>query len=1284
MVTDAFGIPALSSRGAVGGVGGAEAFLQMTFTPSASQAGREYRVRFGCLDTDTGVSSTAVFTLRVTGVRTTHSVSLTSDSLSLRLPPAGTYREVILRMRGGVGDSLAAYPTIYQRGPGEIAFSPLAPPANYFSISGADFLFSQQFTSLSPKGVHEFKVVARDVRTGVETESNEISIYVGGPQAEMDGIVTDIKAAVLAPERAKGLISVTRRLSGNPGIYPKQGEEVHYSDGRVGIVAAGAGGSLQLRVVDKITGAPIVAPGAGGNLIGTGANGNIIAVGAAGNIVSAGAASGLALAGIVAAGAGGIVAAGAGIIAAGAGGTLVSPGAARNIVAPGAAGSIIAAGAGGIIAAGAGGSIIAAGAGGSIVAPGAGGNIVAPGAAGSIIAPGAGGNLLGAAAGGFSGAGRGLVAFGPSLGKPALAGVADTPDGAATDADLFAHFQLWHAQLLLAAGRPDAETDARLNVSAAALDAGAAVLEGGFASLTQKQRDALLAAGTVIPLTVAPAVAGGVIAPGSRIVLTPTNAGDTLATDSEDAPAGGPLPATLAGSLVTFSGQEPTPAQADLDAPLIQLYGRALSMASARPDRIEVRLPDTAPLGVPQLIVLTTSDGRLALGAVTVRASTGAVHFSQPAYSANEFGGPATVTVTRTGGSAGTLIYCVAATDGTAADGVNYTSVGGVVVFADGDAAPKTFQVPILPGGAATSGPRTVVLTLANPLNTADVVAPQTSILNIGGIAVRPLGRAITTEMGGQFRFGVRLTTAPTADVTIAVASSVTAEGVVSQPTLTFTPVNALTEQIVTVTGVDDALTDGNKPYAVTLGNAVSADAGYNGLAPSTALFDVVNVAVLTKNIGNFVDADGDKFTVKLTGPKIGAGRVGVLLDDPNGDGKGSIDTVFVAGTDPLKSKLAVTVTKFKAKAPAPSGDGLVSVGAVVGSGLAGLTATASDLVGAGVSLNGYLGALSVRDIKNGADVTAVGAAAQKTTFKAHNVGDGTAVTVGSTVTSLKVARFGNGSVTAPALGTLTVTGDAKNKVGTVLTPIAGDFLADLTLMGTGDAKKPVTLTKATVAGAVTDATWAVTGNIGTVTVKKAATNWAVAATGAVASITAGGWAGGSLRAASVGTLTVNGDLTANVTLTGAGVAAKKAALNTLKVTGTATGVTIDVAGLVNTVTVGAFLNSRLFAGFAPTASADPMAGGMFNTGGKVNTFTAIGFKGSPAPAFFNSVIAAETIGTVTLASADTTTAAPVAEGVWGKLSIGAVTIQKPAPAFKYDKAGPAVQNKGNFFVKKG
>ena len=96
----------------------------------------------------------------------------------------------------------------------------------------------------------------------------------------------------------------------------------------------------------------------------------------------------------------------------------------------------------------------------------------------------------------------------------------------------------------------------------------------------------------------------------------------------------------------------------------------------------------------------------------------------------------------------------------------------------------------------------------------ADVAVTNTDN-DAAGITVTPTSGLVTTEAGGTATFTVVLTTQPTADVTIGLSSSDTTEGTVVPASLTFTTANWNVAQTVTVTGVDDALDDGDVAYTI-------------------------------------------------------------------------------------------------------------------------------------------------------------------------------------------------------------------------------------------------------------------------------------------------------------------------------------------------------------------------------------------------------------------------------------------------------------------------------------
>ncbi|WP_372530132.1 gliding motility-associated C-terminal domain-containing protein [Ekhidna sp.] len=87
-----------------------------------------------------------------------------------------------------------------------------------------------------------------------------------------------------------------------------------------------------------------------------------------------------------------------------------------------------------------------------------------------------------------------------------------------------------------------------------------------------------------------------------------------------------------------------------------------------------------------------------------------------------------------------------------------------------------------------------------------------------------------TREEGTTATFTIVLNSEPTDDVEFGLSSSDVAEGTVSPSSITFTNANWSDEQIVTVTGVDDAVDDGDVNYSIIIAPATSTDINYNGL----------------------------------------------------------------------------------------------------------------------------------------------------------------------------------------------------------------------------------------------------------------------------------------------------------------------------------------------------------------------------------------------------------------------------------------------------------------------
>ncbi len=192
----------------------------------------------------------------------------------------------------------------------------------------------------------------------------------------------------------------------------------------------------------------------------------------------------------------------------------------------------------------------------------------------------------------------------------------------------------------------------------------------------------------------------------------------------------------------------------------------------------------------------------------------------------------------------------------------------------DGDIAFTVLTGPAASGDAAYAG-----------LDAADV-----ALSNIdddgAGVLVTPTAGLITTEAGGTATFSVVLTSQPTADVVIDLSSSDTTEGTVAPAALTFTSADWNVARTVTVTGVDDAVDDGDLSYSIVTSAAISGDPNYGGVNPPDVVVtnaDDDTAAILvapTVGLGTTEAGGTATFTVVLSSEPLGAVTIGLSSSD--------------------------------------------------------------------------------------------------------------------------------------------------------------------------------------------------------------------------------------------------------------------------------------------------------------------------------------------------------------------------------------------------------------------
>ncbi len=376
----------------------------------------------------------------------------------------------------------------------------------------------------------------------------------------------------------------------------------------------------------------------------------------------------------------------------------------------------------------------------------------------------------------------------------------------------------------------------------------------------------------------------------------------------------------------------------------------------------------------------------------------------------------------------------------------------------------------------------------------------------------------------------------------------------------------------------------------------------------------------------------------------------------------GSVSSI-VAGTWADGSLTARTVKSLTIKGDFDAdlfiaGQNPGSVGAL---GLTSASIT-GNIGGSTWSIKGAVGSVTVGGAVNGWTMQGLDAADPLTAVKSLVTGDVTSSTIAidGTIGTLNVKSCSSGDIHARVLTSLI----AK-----------GSFASDLSLDGSATPKIK-TLGAARVAGAVSG-TWAITGLAGALGIGSATTAWNATFTGSVAGLTVQHDLSGQFRALSTKQITIKGNLTAAVvTLTAAVPSARSpsTALGGLSVTGRMVDSTVDSAGNIGAVTVGAMENSQLYAGLAEGWQGMPTGRGDFSAASddllpRIKSFTVRGVQGQVF-SFASSIIAAWRIGPVKLMNVQADT--PGSTDSFGLAANGLASYTRrtgPAASYTWRKA---------------
>ncbi|HEV7763890.1 MAG TPA: Calx-beta domain-containing protein [Thermoanaerobaculia bacterium] len=267
-----------------------------------------------------------------------------------------------------------------------------------------------------------------------------------------------------------------------------------------------------------------------------------------------------------------------------------------------------------------------------------------------------------------------------------------------------------------------------------------------------------------------------------------------------------------------------------------------------------------------------SNDVSILLGSVPV---TGALSLSSATYSVNEGGGPATITVERTGGSDCSVTVTLATSNGTATSGTDYTTTSSTVSFGYG-VTTQTVNVPITNNGDSEAD-ETFTVTLTNPVG-ASLGALTSGIVTIvdddGPLPTLAIDNVSQNEgTGGATNYVFTATLTGTTAQTVTV-NYATANGSAIEPAdytstsglLTFLPGTFTQQIIVPVSG--DALNETDELFTVELSSPTSATIS-TATGTGTIQNDDAAPTLAIDNISQVEGTGGSTnfgFTVTLTG----------------------------------------------------------------------------------------------------------------------------------------------------------------------------------------------------------------------------------------------------------------------------------------------------------------------------------------------------------------------------------------------------------------------------------
>ena len=368
---------------------------------------------------------------------------------------------------------------------------------------------------------------------------------------------------------------------------------------------------------------------------------------------------------------------------------------------------------------------------------------------------------------------------------------------------------------------------------------------------------------------------------------------------------------------------------------------------------------DSTP-GESETVILTLSaaTGGATIGAnnpatLTINDSPpGSLQFTSTAFGGAETGGAITVTVSRTGGSTGTVGVTYATSNGTATAGTDYGSATGMLSWGNGDTANKSFTVtPVV--DALTEGSETVILTLSAATGGATLGTPNTATLTITDIATVPTITSISpasgTTAGGT---AVTITGTNLSSPASVLFDGLACTSVVSSATqiTCFTPAHvAGTAEVVVTTAFGSNTTAGTaNDFVYTTGPTITNLSVTSGTCNGATVLTITGTnftsSGMTVKFGTVTATFNYTSSTSMTvvAPAQGAGVVDVSVTTPSGTSPNTTADDFTCTGTPVPVVTSIS----------PSSGAAGSTVVITGTGFTGATAVTFGGVTASFTVN--------------------------------------------------------------------------------------------------------------------------------------------------------------------------------------------------------------------------------------------------------------------------------------------------------------------------------------------